>query len=395
MIMPLLSTSAISHIRSIGIYCQHATRSHTLLFGVTGAVMANKPPAFQFYVKDWLSSSTVRAMSLAARGAYIDLLAFAWQSQPFATLPNDPAQLRRLVGAESAEWADIWPQVQACFEVEDGHLLNRRLQVEARKREEFIQKQQANGAKGGRPNKNPGLSSGLSKTEAKESSSVCSIQSSIDTGTGTVQQDSTGGEQEADQNPTSTGTDKVLGDWADQLKLDETEQDKFAAVMNWKETISWWKGKPLLSLKAYREVERQYDKYYAKLPVGKKPHELLSSQATHIGGPRPPTLAEMVEGYSEFDKTCTCAEPKPDCNGNDAFAYGVSCVRCRGWLRLPNEVEHALTCTFLVNGSCSCGLDDLTEQLNDPKFEEWLESNAVPVYEGDPAPRSRAFEIED
>jgi len=102
--------------------------------------MANKPPAFQFYVKDWLSSSTVRSMSLAARGAYIDLLAFAWQSQPFATLPNDPAQLRRLVGADSVEWADIWPQIGECFEVEDGRLVNRRLQDEARKREEFIKK---------------------------------------------------------------------------------------------------------------------------------------------------------------------------------------------------------------------------------------------------------------
>ena len=360
--------------------------------------MANKPPAFQFYVKDWLSSSTVRSMSLAARGAYIDLLAFAWQSQPFATLPNDPAQLRRLVGADSVEWADIWPQISGCFEVEDGRLLNRRLQDEARKREEFIKKQQANGARGGRPSKNPGLLPGFSQSEpndeARESSAVSSIQSSTDTGTGTVQQDSTGGEQEADQNPTSTGTDKVLGDWADQLKLEETEQDKFAAVMNWKETISWWKGKPLLSLKAYREVERQYDKYYAKLPVGKKPHELLS-QATEFGGSRKLALAEMVEGYSEFDKTCACAKPTPDCNGNDAFAYGISCGRCGGWLRLPNEVEHDRSCTFLENAVCSCGLDHLTEQLNDPKFQEWLESNAVPVNEGDPAPRSRAFEIED
>jgi uncharacterized protein YdaU (DUF1376 family) len=165
--------------------------------------MANKPPAFQFYVKDWLSSSTVHSMSLAARGAYIDLLAFAWQSQPFATLPNDPAQLRRLVGADSAEWADIWPQISGCFEVEDGHLVNRRLQDEARKREEFIKKQQANGAKGGRPSKNPGHWSGFpqseANSEARESSAVSSIQSSTDTGTATVaakQEDSTRGEQE-------------------------------------------------------------------------------------------------------------------------------------------------------------------------------------------------------
>jgi|SRR5262249_16365331 len=97
----------------------------------------------------------------AARGIYIDLFAFAWQSQPFATLPNDPAQLHRLVGADSAEWADLWPQISGSFEVEDGHLVNRRLQDEARKRDEFIRRQQANGAKGWRPSKNQGVSSGL------------------------------------------------------------------------------------------------------------------------------------------------------------------------------------------------------------------------------------------
>ena len=258
--------------------------------------MANKPPAFQFYVKDWLSSSTVHSMSLAARGAYIDLLAFAWQSQTFATLPNDPAQLRRLVGADSAEWADIWPQISGCFEVEDGHLVNRRLQDEARKREEFIKKQQANGARGGRPSKIPGLSSGFPQSEAnneaRESSAVLSIQSSTDTGTATVtakQEDSTRGEQEHNRKPIqSTDTDTVLvGDWADQLKMDETEQRKFQAVMHWKETLSnYWKGKPLFSLKAYCKVEEQYDKFYAKLPAGKKPHDLsLPKAASASAGP--------------------------------------------------------------------------------------------------------------
>ena len=169
--------------------------------------------------------------------------------------------------------------------------------------------------------------------------------------------------------------------------LDETEQDKFAAVMNWKETISWWKGKPLLSLKAYREVERQYNKYYAKLPLGKKPHDLPAKAraAAPASFPEP----------AELEKSCTCAKPTPDCNGNDAFAYGISCARCGGWLRLPNEVLHDRSCSFLKDGTCSCGLDDLTEQLKNPKFQEWLESNAVPVNDDDqPASRSKAFEIE-
>ncbi len=45
-----------------------------------------KPPAFQFYAKDWLSSKTVRAMSFEDRGVYIDLLAMAWDSEEPGTL---------------------------------------------------------------------------------------------------------------------------------------------------------------------------------------------------------------------------------------------------------------------------------------------------------------------
>lgn len=43
--------------------------------------MKTKPPAFQFYVKDWRSSSTVRCMSREERGTYIDLLALAWENE--------------------------------------------------------------------------------------------------------------------------------------------------------------------------------------------------------------------------------------------------------------------------------------------------------------------------
>jgi hypothetical protein len=34
-----------------------------------------KSPAFQFYVKDWLSSGRIAMLSLAERGVYIQLLA--------------------------------------------------------------------------------------------------------------------------------------------------------------------------------------------------------------------------------------------------------------------------------------------------------------------------------
>lgn len=84
------------------------------------------PPAFQFYARDWIASST-RAMSLAARGAYTDLLAFSWLQDG---LPVDPDTLRRLVGATEEEWARIWPDIEHEWPVVDGRRRNERQESE-------------------------------------------------------------------------------------------------------------------------------------------------------------------------------------------------------------------------------------------------------------------------
>jgi hypothetical protein len=47
----------------------------------------NKPPAFQFYVKDWRSSSQVRSMTREQRGDFIDMLAASWDQDDPGTLP--------------------------------------------------------------------------------------------------------------------------------------------------------------------------------------------------------------------------------------------------------------------------------------------------------------------
>lgn len=60
----------------------------------------NKPPAFQFYVKDWRSSSTVRAMSLSEVGVYVQLLAAAWDSDEPGTLPADPRDIGKITGID-------------------------------------------------------------------------------------------------------------------------------------------------------------------------------------------------------------------------------------------------------------------------------------------------------
>jgi uncharacterized protein YdaU (DUF1376 family) len=91
--------------------------------------MANKPPAFQFYAKDFLSSPSIRTMSLPGVGAYTMLLASAWDSDPIATLPDNDDKLRRLAGASAQEWTDIRGEVMSNFEPfsEAGLLVNARL----------------------------------------------------------------------------------------------------------------------------------------------------------------------------------------------------------------------------------------------------------------------------
>jgi uncharacterized protein YdaU (DUF1376 family) len=99
-----------------------------------------KPPAFQFYAKDWLASRQVKMMSPEQRGYYIQLLAEAWDSKEPGTLPVDVEDLWFLAGASSrAEFErplTDFGTVRVCdlvlkqFPVLDGKRVNERLLIE-------------------------------------------------------------------------------------------------------------------------------------------------------------------------------------------------------------------------------------------------------------------------
>src|ERR1017187_9733668 len=98
-------------------YAKDWTAASDIICRVGGAVQPkNKPPAFQFYAKDWTASPTRQMMSLAAQGAYINLLAIAWDSDPIATLPNEPDKLWKLATAMPDEWGLIKDEVLENFE---------------------------------------------------------------------------------------------------------------------------------------------------------------------------------------------------------------------------------------------------------------------------------------
>jgi uncharacterized protein YdaU (DUF1376 family) len=99
-----------------------------------------RSPAFQFYPRDFLSSSNVQQMSLAEVGVYITLLSHAWLD---GGLPDDVAVLARLVKMKQPQFAKIWANgpLSLCFTAVNGKLVNPRQERQRKELNEFKRKQ--------------------------------------------------------------------------------------------------------------------------------------------------------------------------------------------------------------------------------------------------------------
>jgi uncharacterized protein YdaU (DUF1376 family) len=102
-----------------------------------------KPPAFQFYPKDYIAST--RTMPVEARGVYTDLLAYAWEEEG---LPSDLRGLEMFVGLSKRKFVSIWETYLADRWTSDGNgrLVNQRQEEEREKQRRWREKS----AKGGR-----------------------------------------------------------------------------------------------------------------------------------------------------------------------------------------------------------------------------------------------------
>lgn len=94
-----------------------------------------KAPAFQFYASDFLGSMRVKIMELDERGAYITLLAHAWDEDG---LPDDLADIAKLLGlkAQSVKFRRIWKRVGQAFPLVEGRRRNPRQERERAKQAE-------------------------------------------------------------------------------------------------------------------------------------------------------------------------------------------------------------------------------------------------------------------
>ena len=106
-----------------------------------------KSPAFQFYVKDWLSSYRILSMTPAEEGAYIRLLAYCWDSGD-CSIPDDDEEL-----AAMSRLAEGWLngsgiKLRKQFKPhpsKPGYLTNARLLEEALKQLEWSEKSSTGG----------------------------------------------------------------------------------------------------------------------------------------------------------------------------------------------------------------------------------------------------------
>jgi uncharacterized protein YdaU (DUF1376 family) len=85
----------------------------------TGNSLAMMP----WFPRDFIAST--RAMTLAERGAYCDLLFYQWE---MGVLPADAAQLARLLGCSPKEFTAIWKVVGKKFVRSADCLSNKRLE---------------------------------------------------------------------------------------------------------------------------------------------------------------------------------------------------------------------------------------------------------------------------
>lgn len=95
-----------------------------------------RPPAFQFYVKAWLSST--RGMPLDAKGAYVDLLAWSWDNP--GPIPDDAGWRRQFFGVSASAAARVWRVLGPKFARVRGGLINERLEAQRRELAVFVER---------------------------------------------------------------------------------------------------------------------------------------------------------------------------------------------------------------------------------------------------------------
>lgn len=111
----------------------------------------SKPDTWMpLYIGDYLQDTT--RLSTEQHGAYMLLIMDYWSNGP---LPDDDDALAHVTRLSLANWKKHRQTMARFFRTENGHWYHKRIESELGKASQFIAKQKANGAKGGRPKTKP------------------------------------------------------------------------------------------------------------------------------------------------------------------------------------------------------------------------------------------------
>lgn len=108
----------------------------------------NHPPAFQFYVDDFIADSAVDAMSNEEVGIYIRFLCKAWKEEPVGTIPTDEKILANWSKSTPAAWKRCRAGVLRAFVLADGRYHQKRMKTEWQKVVDYRRKKEEAGSKG-------------------------------------------------------------------------------------------------------------------------------------------------------------------------------------------------------------------------------------------------------
>lgn len=138
---------------------------------------SGKPPAFQFYAKDWISSKAVRMMNPRQRGYYIQLMAEAWDNTPIGHLPNEPEVLRVLaLEPDLKEWELNHRLVIEQFKVRGKLIYSPRLCAERKKQSAYKENKRKAGTASANARKEKKLN--VNRTPTQEVTEINSSSSS-------------------------------------------------------------------------------------------------------------------------------------------------------------------------------------------------------------------------
>ncbi len=148
----------------------------------------NRPPAFQFYPKDW-NDIKVQRMNYEAQGIYMRILCFMWNdSKDQCSILNDDNMISHALGISKQRWLKNKKEIlfdgDPILKKKRNKLISKRLKMESQKLTEYRQMQSEKGKKSALirgTTVKPRLNNGSTEKQPKGNSSSSSSSSSLNT----------------------------------------------------------------------------------------------------------------------------------------------------------------------------------------------------------------------